>query len=393
MSVGYLDGEHVSGSRRVKLEATATVPGEHTLDFVYDNGGHTATKRTVIDATCAAGQVTLPLGCVTPAPAAVFYSFSLPKRLPVRRGLRDAINMATMRAGGAPSVTVWSVTSTHPATGRVVEFIATAAPALDSGPLIGRSLDAGAYLIEIAPSRPVSRAFQDNWYKLRSDMPTGARTHADVQQVGNTGLGGAGMSLGRFLDARGSLIYGAHPDADPAKAGDPFYPSSPSYPWLPFTTDRCSIPPSWILHLAENAIDEAAMWLGPLGWLAAHFLVPNADEIQDFPSFGGVTVSFVYGCMRHDFNWRNLHRVNNHLGYDTTAGTWNGTVRSDADTRLGTDLYGLCNANQDETSESSSYHTWTLPNRGAIDRCELAARTIESALGRVPFGWIGYDHD
>ena len=290
-------------------------------------------------------------------------------------------------------MTVWSVTSAHPVTGRVVEFIATAAPALDSGPLISRSLDAGAYLIEIAPSRPVGRAFEDNWYILRTDMPTGARTHADVQQVGNTGLGGAGMSLGRFLDARGSLIYGAHPDADPARADDPFYPSSPSYPWLPFTTDRCSIPPSWILHLAENAIDEAAIRLGPLGWLAAHFLLPNADEIADHPQFGGETVAFVYGCMRHDFNWRNLHRIKDHYQYDTATGTWNGTVRSDADTRLGTDLVALCNANQPGVTATSAHYTWELPNRWAIDRCETAANTIKRALGAVPFGWIGYDHD
>ena len=270
---------------------------------------------------------------------------------------------------------------------------ATAAPSLSSGPLISRSLDAGAYLIEIAPSRPVGGAFEDNWYKLRTTLPTGARTHADVQQVGNTGLGGAGMSLGRFLDARGSLIYDAHPDADPARADDPFYPSSPSYPWLPFTTDRCSIPPSWILHLAENAIDEAAMRLGPLGWLAAHFLVPNADEIADHPQFGGETVQFVYGCMRHDFNWRNLHRVKHHYQYDTPSGTWNDAVRQDADTRLGTDLVALCNANQPGVTATSAHYTWELPNGEAVRRCKRAAAAVESALGAVPFGWIGYDHD
>ncbi len=121
--------------------------------------------------------------------------------------------------------------------------------------------------------------------------------------------------------------------------------------------------------------------------------LPNALKIQDFPSFGGVTVPFVYGCMRHDFNWRNLHRVKNHLGYDTTAGTWNGTVRSDADTRLGADLVGLCKANQPDAPETSSYHTWKLPNQRAINRCENVADTMKSALGRVPFGWIGYDHD
>lgn len=46
----------------------------------------------------------------------------------------------------------------------------------------------------------------------------------------------------------------------------------------------------------------------------------------------------LYGCMRHDFNWRNLHRVNSHYYYHTLAGTWNDTVRKDADARLGTDL-------------------------------------------------------
>ncbi len=68
-SVGYLDGEHASGVRRIKLEGTATIPREHTLHFVYDNGGHTLPKTTIINAECATGQTTLPLGCVTPAKA------------------------------------------------------------------------------------------------------------------------------------------------------------------------------------------------------------------------------------------------------------------------------------------------------------------------------------
>ena len=38
-----------------------------------------------------------------------------------------------------------------------------------------------------------------------------------VTGLGNTGLSGAGMTLGSFLDARGSLIYGAHPNADPTR--------------------------------------------------------------------------------------------------------------------------------------------------------------------------------
>ena len=42
--------------------------------------------------------------------------------------------------------------------------------------------------------------------------------------------------------------------------------------------------------------------------------------------------------------------------------------------------------------EASRHHAWELPSRPAIYRCELAARTIESALGKVPFGWIDCDH-
>ncbi|WP_420610886.1 pre-peptidase C-terminal domain-containing protein [Candidatus Poriferisodalis sp.] len=420
------------------LTVTAARVGEHDIDITYVNGSGTLTKTTTLTAACPASQTatsagrciastaTLAASCtpialhgglvwgrreqggqyrqyasdaaaacdsLTHSGKAVYYAFSLPKRLPVELELRDPVNMATQRAGGAPSVTVWRVASAHPVTGRAVRYIATAAPASTRGPRISSSLDAGSYLIEIAPSRPVSRSVQDRWYKLRTTMPTGTRTHTDVQNVGNTGLGGAGMTLGSFLDARGSLIYGAHPDADKSRALDPFYPESPNYPWLPFTVDRCSIPPAWILHLAETAADKAAALAGPLVWLAAKYRLPNADEIADNPQFGGKTVPFVYGCMRHDFNWRNLHRVKHHLGYDTATGTWNDTVRKDADNRLKADLYGLCESKQRNASEASKYHTWELPNSGDVRRCKQAADTITAALGRVPFGLIGYDHD
>ncbi len=420
------------------LTVTAARVGEHDIDITYVNGSGTLTKTTTLTATCPAGQTatsagrciastaTLAAGCtpialhgglvwgrreqggqyrqyasdaaaacdsLTHSGKAVYYAFSLPKRLPVELELRDPVNIATQRAGGVPSVTVWRVASVHPVTGRAVRYIATAAPASTRGPRISSSLDAGSYLVEVAPSRPVSRSVRDRWYKLRTTMPTGTRTHTDVQNVGNTGLGGAGMTLGSFLDARGSLIYGAHPDADKSRALDPFYPESPNYPWLPFTVDRCSIPPAWILHLAETAADKAAALAGPLVWLAAKYRLPNADEIADNPQFGGKTVPFVYGCMRHDFNWRNLHRVKHHLAYDTATGTWNDTVRKDADNRLKADLYGLCNARQPDAPEESKHHAWKLPTVDAIRRCEQAADTITRALGRVPFGWIGYDHD
>ena len=97
--------------------------------------------------------------------------------------------------------------------------------------------------------------------------------------------------------------------------------------------------------------------------------------------------------MRHDFNWRNLHRVKHHYRYDTATGTWNNTVRGDADTRLGTDLISLCNANQPGAAETSVHYKWELPSGEAVRRCKQAAAAVESALGAVPFSWIGYDHD
>lgn len=83
-------------------------------------------------------------------------------------------------------------------------------------------------------------------------------------------------------------------------------------------------------------------------------------------------------------------RVGN-TGFDDEG--WNNTVREDADTRLGSDLYALCNANRHDAPEASPLYTWTLPSRWAVDSCERAAGTIKSALGVVPFGWIDYDHE
>ena len=90
---------------------------------------------------------------------------------------------------------------------------------------------------------------------------------------------------------------------------------------------------------------------------------------------------------------RNLHRIKHHYQYDTPSGTWNDAVRQDADTRLGTDLVALCNANQPGVTATSAHYTWELPNGEAVRRCKRAAAAVESALGAVPFGWIGYDHD
>ena len=419
------------------LTATASRAGDYTVTVAYTASGHTSTIATKVKILCPPRHVTtttrtctplataLPAGCAvtslntngywgsnaatgrysaysTKAPAgceslsesgsAAYFRFTVPDR-PGRLPVRVAVDSAEPRGvptqvfadGGNPSLTLWAESRSS------LSFKAHASTHGPERLFVELDLVPGRYVAEIAPSQRVSRP--NDRYRVRAIGPAPERTRADVQHVGNTGLGGAGMTLGQFLDARGSLIYGAHPEADKTRADDPFYPESVNYPWLPFTTDRCSIPPAWILHLAENAIDRAAIRLSPLAWLAAHYLLPDADEIQDHPQFGGETVQFVYGCMRHDFNWRNLHRIKHHLEYDTTAGTWNDTVRKDADTRLGTDLVALCKANQDDAPETSRHYKWELQNQRAIDRCEIAASTIRRALGAVPFSWIGSDYE
>ncbi|MYJ47888.1 MAG: hypothetical protein F4070_09665, partial [Acidimicrobiales bacterium] len=234
-----LDAQVRTDDGSATFTATATHAGVYTVTVAYTASGHTSTITTTVDAdcppryvetntrTCTPLATALPTACtvtslhdgriwgrrdqsgqyllysrsadedcgsLTQDNKAVYYAFSLPKRLPVEFELRDVINMATLRAGGAPSMTLWSVRSTHPVTGRVVGFEATARTTSSSGPFVGLDLAAGDYLIEIAPSRAVSPAFEESWFKIRTDLPTAERTYADVKLVGNTGLDGAGMT-------------------------------------------------------------------------------------------------------------------------------------------------------------------------------------------------------
>ena len=421
------------------LEITPQRTGTITLPVTVTHAGRTSTHNIAIDTTCppmhvrssggtctpqdtylAADCVPTPLhgarfwgrleqaghyrdyaavttrncASLTHTGRAKFYRFTLRHDLPVLLRLNDEkVTLSGLEAGGSPSLSLWRHKTPTSTTGneyRSLKLIASVGTGPGAFIEIERTINAGTYLIEIAPSQPVTQ--RTRGFELLTELPTAPKVHTDVRNLGNVRMNDEGMTLGSFLDARGSLLYGAHPDADRSRATDPFYPESPNYPWLPFTTDRCSIPPAWILHLAENAADRAAALAGPLGWLAARYFLPDADEIEDRPQFGGETVEFVYGCMRHDFNWRNLDRVNSHYNYHTLAGTWNDAVREDADSRLGTDLHTLCNANQDDAPETSTHFTWELPNQRAIDGCETAATTIRFALGAVPFDWIGYDH-
>ena len=255
---------------------------------------------------------------------------------------------------GYPSLTLWKyvLSGGHPTMvrGRVQRVASDTSRPGAWHPSLDVSLTAGTYVVEVAPTRSHVGLGR---FGLAVVLPTAEEVHADVRKVGNTGLNGNGMNLHQFLEARGSL--------SPSSGGGNFDPPSADYPWLPFTSDGCSIP-----------------------------LLLTSDRIADLAEFGGVSVPFIYGCFRHDFNWRNLHRVKHHLRHDI-GGVWNGAVFREANGRLGEDLLVLCRANQPGSSQASVHYTWTLP-RDLVASCEDAVMGIKFGVGLVPFPFIGYTH-
>ena len=252
---------------------------------------------------------------------------------------------------GYPSLTLWKYLDGGQIAPNRVQHVAsdTSRPGAWH-PSLDVSLTAGTYVVEVAPTRSHVGLGR---FGLAVVLPTAEEVHADVQNVGNTGLNGNGMNLHQFLEARGSL--------SPSSGGGNFDPPSADYPWLPFTSDGCSIPS-----------------------------LLTSDRIADLAEFGGVSVPFIYGCFRHDFNWRNLHRVKHHLRHDI-GGVWNGAVFREANGRLGEDLLVLCHANQPGSSQASVHYTWMLPaNR--VANCEEAVKEIKFGIGLVPFPFIGYTH-
>lgn len=180
------------------------------------------------------------------------------------------------------------------------------------------------------------------------------------------------MALWEFLDTRGSVAKSAS-----TGRSDPTDPTSPTHPWLAFTADWCSVPPSWQVNLLQTILN-----------LLTDADIDLAQYIVQQPSFGGVTVPFYYGCLRHDFNWRNLHRVRHHFGLDTA---WNAAARLRADQRLGQDLIVLCNANQyGEPSVPASWD-WTLSSDG-VETCRRAAWVFFAGVQVPGFDGIDYDH-
>jgi len=97
----------------------------------------------------------------------------------------------------------------------------------------------------------------------------------------------------------------------------------------------------------------------------------------------------VYACMPHDFNWRNLYRIEHHLHH---GDTWNSQIRLKADTRLLADLRELCSANQGSPVPSDTYFGWRIEPAYMVD-CRNAARTIFVGVVAYPMFRVTYDSD
>ena len=410
----------------VTITATPQLAGTYTITLKFAQPGRTDTRTITINTTCPAGQAPfhtggglcvaatpLPSGCAATAlPArtpwwgrtgtagayslygsgaptacsslsqnsrAKYYSFTVPNDAPAN-GLPARITLKPLQrpsrpgqtppalttAGGSPSVTLWRYV---PAGGpnRVQQIaLTTARPAAD--PVLTATLTAGDYLIEIAPTGTVTAGSFD----LNVWVPSPQKAHGDVQQVGNTAPGGGGMALWEFLATRGSVAKSAS-----TERSDPTDPQSPTHPWLAFNADWCSVPPSWQVNLLQTIVN-----------LLPSVDVDLAQYIVQQPSFGGVTVPFYYGCLRHDFNWRNLHRVKHHFGLDTA---WNPEARLRADQRLGHDLVALCNANQRGYPEVPDTWDWTL-SRDDLPTCRQVAWAFFAGVQVPGFDGIDYDH-
>ena len=284
--------------------------------------------------------------------------------------------------GGQPIVALWRRAQGGRPVSRQVGLVKSETAAAATDPSLNAVLPAGRYIIEIAPT---TANIKQGGFNLGVWIPAPEKVHTDVKQLGNTGLNGAGLTLEGFLDARGSVCYGAHPTC-PTDADDPFDPLSPSYPWLPFITDKCSIP--------QGLVKGIEAWINAM--IQAHSpafttpqLVDLAQYIRDHAKFSDQTVSFVFACMRHDFNWRNLYRVEHHLQH---GDAWNSTARAQADEQFNLDLKRLCDANLGLAPVIDKRYEWKL-EKDDQDKCKEVADAMRFGVQTYPMSLITYGSD
>ena len=441
----------VHGSAAVEL--TPDKARTTTVTVAFTASGHTTTQQITVNATCAPGNRPLQDGTCQPLPVvfptgcdrvhlggrewarrryedtwtrvfgsrcssvsltdqrAAYYHFVVPEGSTARSSYEMQIDIAMpigARPAGAPvgdtytvflpmmDLVMWQVgadSAKIPLVPSERQYSHSSAN-LNTNIRLYFSVLPGHYILELvpdldsAPTLSTAPLIGDEFH-VTGTTPSGRRHVSDVALVGNTGLRGTGMTLSQFLDARGSRDYGEHPvESKRTDASNPFDPLSADYPWLPFSTDRCSIPglvprsseiplPSWQILLAaiegETLIDVA--------------------QLVDYPTIGDVSIPFVYGCMRHDFNWRNLHRNATYVDPDVAFGTWTSDRKRESNDRFQSDLRVLCNSRQPGAPESSRYLTWRLPRDTDVLVCEQYAFAFRVGVDLVPFAVIGYDHN
>ena len=423
------------------------------VTLAFTASGHTSTRQITVNTTCAPGNRPLQDGTCIPLPVsfptgcdrvdlggrewarrryddtwsrvfasqcdsvsltgrhAAFYHFVVPAGSTARSSHEMQVDIAMpvgARPGGAPFGDTYTVFlpvidlvlwQEH-ADGTKVPLVPSQRQYSHSSGNLNTSIRLyfsvlpGRYVLELIPSLVSAPTLGTlplvaDEFHITGMTPSGRRHVNDVALIGNTGLGGTGMALSQFLDARGSRDYGAHPvKAQRTDPSNPFDPLSPDYPWLPFSTDRCSIP-GVVPHLSEVPLASLQLFLAAI---EGETLIDVA-QLVDYPMFGEVSVPFVYGCMRHDFNWRNLHRNATYVDPDLAFGMWTRDRKYEANDRLESDLVTLCNSRQPEAPESSGYLTWKLPRETDVYVCEEHAFAFRVGVDLVPFAVIGYDHD
>ncbi|MCY4067989.1 MAG: pre-peptidase C-terminal domain-containing protein [Acidimicrobiaceae bacterium] len=275
-----------------------------------------------------------------------YFSFTVPEGAPPAR-LKLTVDETFPLV---ESLTLWKQLPPKPRGQIKVHKAAHVNATSSSASIASIALPAGTYITEIA--RTTGAGYSLN-LQIEAWIPLPSKAYADVKKIGNTGLNGAGMTLEEFLETRGSLCYDEHPTC-PTDADNPFDPLNPTHPWLPFTTDECSIP--------QKLIQGIEIWINAMillhrPQLSLSQLINLRQYFQNNATFGTQTVPFVYACMRHDFNWRNLYRTEHHLKH---GDTWNTSVRNEADDRFYSDLKRLCNVGQTKQSVTHKLYKWKL---------------------------------
>ena len=311
---------------------TITSAGAYAVLLAFAQPGRTVYEVFTVTATCPAGDTMTPggtcvapgtrptvaAGCVTPdrpnwgrivhsgtwtsgcastqMPASAAKYYRLDVITPGR--FADGNLPVKIELTSDPAASMFMLAGSDPATARLMRFGSSAERTIVSGNTYG--LPFGSYIIEVATSQPFDAGANNN-LSLAVQLPSGSEQHRDVQLIGNTGRGGDGLSLADFI--------GRHPDITPDP--DLITVFLPDTPYLDWGHDGCG---------------------------GHQYLSPYTNTRP----YGRpeLLARFESACMRHDFNWQNLHRIERNV--DSSVDSWNQTAKNESDSRLGADLYRVC---------------------------------------------------